>query len=461
MNSNLLKPKAKEKSLIYKNLSSLKLAISLFIILALIITLGTYLPQEPLVGKTALIEQFGERQYQILKFWGLNDIFHSYWYLALLFLLGANLWTVSFSRVFPRARKAFYWPKFLNQSPSKGQFLAILEADQWEKLLKFCKKNYWQIKVNDSNKAAVLRKGAYHRLGASITHIGILFTMFGALISLIFGFNGVVQGIPDDRFIISDKLDSKRSYILVQTSQIFHAPFWLGFSPEFEVEIGKTQRFDYKNGDPKQWETELQFYSNEGELLAHGKASVNHPVRFRGVDFYQADWKRILRLNFNNQNFELELDKLKNTNSEIAFTSLGKNLGLLFLLPQNSNKLQLISVKGKFEPKNLQKNLQLLALISTGEKAQIGPMKFEFLGAFSKTGLQYKYSPGDNLMIVGMSILILGVLTAFGSKRVIWLVKEKDKIYILGNTDRSKDLFMQEFKKIYQSASSEALVLKP
>ena len=246
---------------IFKKLASLKLAIGLFISLALIIVLATCLPQEPLIGRTALIEKVGQENYELLRFLGLNDVFHSYWYFALLFLLGLNLCSVSFLRVFPRARKAFYWPNFLKQSHSLNcEFCAFLQTNQWEPILAFCKKNYWQIKIDNSGNSAVLRKGAFHRLAASVTHIGILTTMLGALISLLFGFNGIIQGIPNERFIISNQANSARSSAGVQTSKIFHAPFWLGFSPEFEVKLGKTERLNYQDESPKQWKTNLKFF---------------------------------------------------------------------------------------------------------------------------------------------------------------------------------------------------------
>ena len=90
--------------------SSVKLAITLFIFLAITTLVGTVLPEEPMVGHAELIKKYGEQKYQFLKSLGLTDVFHSWWYLALLTTLGLNLIVASIKRVFPRAARAFLWP---------------------------------------------------------------------------------------------------------------------------------------------------------------------------------------------------------------------------------------------------------------------------------------------------------------------------------------------------------------
>ena len=474
-----------------KLFSSVKLAVCLFILLAIIIFLGSCIPQEPLVGRLALIEQFGLSQYQLLKSLGLNDVFHSWWYLGIFILLALNLIVASFIKVFPRSKKTFSWPSFLKEIPRKTpppperglpnpfleptlRGLGVKNLDsfeiplsfsisdnhkntEWNNLKQKLKNNNWEIKVNENDNSLISRKGAYHRLAPSLTHIGILTILFGALISLLFGFNGIIEGIPEDRFIISSKEDSQRSYILVTTSKIFHSPIWIGKSPEFEVEIGNTKRENYADGNPKQWFTELKFFSNNGDSLKATIASVNDPVSYAGIDFYQADWNRVLRLKFNNQDFEIKLDKIKLGNQktgEVALNQVSKDLGLLFLVTEkdeispanwvlppaplergssrftvttnrflNASKLKLISTK-RISNSVDDINLKPIAELSPNQEADIGPMKFKFIGAYSKTGIQYKYSPGDIPMIIGMIILIIGVSFAFGSKRTIWAIRK-------------------------------------
>ncbi len=452
---------------LFKKFSSLKLAITLFIVLAVVIFLGSIIPQEAQTGRNALINELGEDKYKILSFWGLTDIFHSWWYLLLVGLLGVNLTAASFLRVFPRAKKGMEWPQFLNSTKitSSRGLQAHLQISEWKNLQLKLQTSGWKVKLNQAKDSLVARKGYYHRLGASVTHIGILTILFGAIISLLLGYNGVIQGISGERYLITNQPQSPRSYILVQNAQIYHAPFWLGISPEIEVEIGKTKREDYANGSPKQWYTELQFFTNTGDKLTETQtASVNYPVSYGGIDFYQADWNRVLKLNFNEQNFEIKLDKF--SYGEIAFTSVTPELGLLFLLPQNTGQLNLISVVGKPDANTLKNpeeliqkgHLKLLAKLSPNEGTQIGPMKFKYIGAFSKTGIQFKRSPGDWIMIAGMVILVFGVLIAFGHKRTIWAIQqsETNQILLLAHSDRAKELFKQEFHLLVSSIPTKA-----
>ena len=159
-----------------REFSSVKLAITLFIFLAITTLIGTVLPEEPMVGTSELIRKYGAEKYRLLKSFGLTDVFHSWWYLALLTAFGTNLTVASFKRVFPKWRIAFAWPVEIKEDgikklpvncelPLSGEFgLKNLE----EKL----KKKKYKTKIDKTNLLAV--KGGWHRLGASVTHIGIL-----------------------------------------------------------------------------------------------------------------------------------------------------------------------------------------------------------------------------------------------------------------------------------------------
>ncbi|MDJ0625848.1 MAG: cytochrome c biogenesis protein ResB [Candidatus Caenarcaniphilales bacterium] len=446
----------KKKHLILEKLSSPFLAGILFILLAFIILIGTCIPQEPLVGKVALVEKFGN-SYEFLKFWGILDVFHSWWYIALLFLLAINLTVVSFVKVFPRAKRAFSWPKFIENELSEKKSIKSISSNLWNKFQTILKRNGWKIKVNNSGNSLVAIKGAYHRLGASVTHVGILLTMSGALYSLLFGFNGVVQGVQGDRFILSDRENSKRSYILVETSKVFHSPLWFGKSPELEVEIVDSSKESYKDGRPKQWTTKLQFLNNKGNLLADKTVSVNNPIHFQGVDFYQADWKKIMKVIFNKKEFEIILNEIKG--NQVAYVAPSPNLGLLFLITKEApQKLNLISVRGEISAdiftgyKNLMESdkLKFLGSLQPGEDLELGPMNFKYKGSFAKTGVQYKSSPGDWIMIVGMCILISGVMMAFGAKRTIWanINLQTNQIDLIATSDRSKEMFGKEYNRL-------------
>src|SRR4030043_1107576 len=79
---------------------SLKLTISLFILLALLSIIGTVITQN--ATKTEYIQRYGIGLYEVLNFFTLFDMYHSWWFSAVLLLLVINLIACSLHR-FPGA----------------------------------------------------------------------------------------------------------------------------------------------------------------------------------------------------------------------------------------------------------------------------------------------------------------------------------------------------------------------
>ena len=76
---------------------SVKLAVTLILILAATSVIGTLIPQ----GRPPMywVEKYGEGTYGILQFLGFLDLYHSGWFLFLILLLAVNILVCSLSRV--------------------------------------------------------------------------------------------------------------------------------------------------------------------------------------------------------------------------------------------------------------------------------------------------------------------------------------------------------------------------
>ena len=74
---------------IVKFFSSLKLTLFTLFALALTSIIGTVIPQD--LPKAQYINHFKPATYKILNFFGIFDMYHSWWFLALLALLILNL----------------------------------------------------------------------------------------------------------------------------------------------------------------------------------------------------------------------------------------------------------------------------------------------------------------------------------------------------------------------------------
>src|SRR4030043_1235889 len=92
--------KVKERgflSIIHDLFRSLKLTISLLILLAILSIIGTLITQN--ATKAEYIQRYGVGLYEVLNFFNIFDMYHSWWFSAILLLLVINLIACSISRL--------------------------------------------------------------------------------------------------------------------------------------------------------------------------------------------------------------------------------------------------------------------------------------------------------------------------------------------------------------------------
>ena len=432
--------------------SSVRLAITLFIFIAATTLIGTVLPEEPLLGTAELIKRYGENKYNFYKSLGLTDVFHSWWYLALLTALGINLIVGSFKKVFPRCTKAFTFPKPLTKEQIK-KLPINCEIDFTDKniLNKFeskLKKKKYTTRLHGENLLLAV-KGSWHRLGASITHVGILTILLGGAISIVTGFNGVTQILENEGFYITDlgnrKEQIKSSEHGTYLVPISKMPVWFGKLPNYFIKVNKTWKENYKSGQPKQWYTNISVFDQNKKELIRKTIFVNNPLEFNGLDIYQSSWGKFINVSINNEFLKMPVENFGN--EEIIILPITNEIGLKFKLVKKLNKslLEIYSVliKNPLKEKYLDK-------VFINQNIKLGPINIGFYGTEKMTGLQFKSNPGDFLIYPGLFFIICGVFIAFGSKKQIWAIQEKDtnKVIAGGNADRSKANFSKEFENL-------------
>ena len=447
------------KNSFLEEFSSVKLAITLFIFLAITTLIGTVLPEEPMVGHAELIKKYGEGQYQFFKSLGLTDVFHSWWYLALLTSLGLNLIVASVKRVFPRASRAFSWPTEIKEEQIKKlpincefevKYKSPLEAIQQQ-----LKKRNYSTKINNGQLLAV--KGGWHRLGASVTHVGILTLLIGCAITTLTGFNGMAQVSEHEGFYLADLGSTANQIKSIENDNwlapISKMPIWLGRIPTYLIKVNKTWRVDYETGQPKQWYSDLSVYDENKKELIRKTIHVNEPLEFMGLDIYQSNWGRFANIGFNNEHSSVPVENVNG--EEVVFLPLSNDLALKLKIVQSSNSQTPKDVLELYSIFNGEKLIQkFIATIEKKQKFQLGPINISYMGTQTLTGLQFKSNPGGFLIYPGLFFIILGVLIAFGSKKQIWAsVSTSNKIVIGGNSDRAKGKFFQEFENLVSELS--------
>jgi cytochrome c biogenesis protein len=125
MNEPKIKPGAKEKgtfSILYDFFRSLKLTIFLFILLALLSIIGTLITQN--ATREDYIQRYGDSLYEVLDFFSLFDMYHSWWFSAILLFLVINLIACSLQR-FPGV-----WSQIFRGAGSCGLEDSMIKTSQ-------------------------------------------------------------------------------------------------------------------------------------------------------------------------------------------------------------------------------------------------------------------------------------------------------------------------------------------
>ena len=469
--------------------SSIKLAITLFLLLAIMTLIGTIIPEEPMVGRAELIKKYSLDKYRLFKSLGFTDVFHSWWYLALLTTLWLNLIIASFTKVFPRSVRAFSWPVDLTEEGVKklpiNCEIPLNDTSCVERLENNLKERKYKTKIKDGKLFAT--KGGWHRLGASVTHVGILILLVGSLVSTVTGYNGMAQVQEGEGFYPAD-LGGNTNQIKSTENDIWLAPIskmpiWFGKIPPYLVRVNKTWRVNYEGGQPKQWYSDLSVFDQNKKELARKTIFVNNPLEFMGLDIYQSNWGKFIQVSFNNEGTAFPVENFNG--EEVVFLPLSEDVGLKLKpvqedrtgrqgdkgtrgqgdsVSRSPNSLVPLSphppISISDETRMMDHDVLELYSVSTdrqkylgtvrkNERLQLGPINIGYSGTETLTGLQFKSNPGAFLIYPGLFFIICGVFISFGSKKQIWAqAVSNNKIIVGGNSDRAKGKFFEEFESL-------------
>ena len=267
---------------IWEFFCSLKLAIVTLILLALTSILGTVIEQgstpEELAAKSGWSVDFLKALDRINAF----DMYHSWWFLALMGLFAVNLICCSIKR-FPFVWKTVREPRLVAddgffRSLSNVEEVVVAKGtldgvrDQVANLLK----NQFAAPViteQDGKYHLYAEKGAISRFGVYVTHSSILIIFLGAMIGNIWGYKAfvnVVEGKSVDQVWTRGGKE----------------PVPLGFAvrcDDFDV--------SYYEGSmrPKEYSSDLVILDNGQEVLKK-RIEVNDPLSYKGLTFYQSSF---------------------------------------------------------------------------------------------------------------------------------------------------------------------------
>ncbi len=253
--------------------TSIRVAITLLIILILASILGTLIPQgrgteEYLVRYGRLAGLFDRLQ--------LTSLYRSIWYVTLLALFSLNILICTLTRLGPKLRKAFR-PRF---ETDPKNILALKIKDKLKLGLRLpaageaarreLSRRHFRLKEEKAEGRIYLtgRKRILGLFGSDIVHLGILVILAGGILSGLAGFR------------------KDLSFVEGQTLPVPGA--------DFSLRLDKFITEYYPNGSVKDWKSELSVIEG-GQPVYEKTIEVNHPLSHRGFLFYQSgygsDWQ--------------------------------------------------------------------------------------------------------------------------------------------------------------------------
>jgi cytochrome c biogenesis protein len=417
------------KQKIFRLLADLRFAMFILLLFIFCSIIGTIIEQDqPLefykINYPLTTPIFGFLSwYQIIQF-GLDHVYKTWWFLTLILLFGCSLVLCSFLQQLPAIKIARRCQFFRTTSPFfRLKVSTILSRFSFNKILARIKSERYS--VFQQKNMIYCYKGLIGRIAPIIVHFSMILILLGTIIGSLFGFKAQEIVPKTENFHIQNILSTGPSTVIPKVAGRVN-DFWITYT--------KTK-------------TISQFYSDISILNQHGKEikrktiSVNYPLVFNRVYYYQTDWN-LLGV------------RIQNSIKQITEYPLINIFG-------NQEKIWLTWITNiKFTPEGilvLISNLEGYCSIYTGEGQFLGNIELNetlqltepltLLEIISSTGLQIKSDPGIPIIYLGFFFLMLSTLISYITYSQIWIVQKNQQIFIGGNTNRAIFDFELEFLK--------------
>ena len=425
-----------------KIIADLKLAIVLLLLIALFSISGTVIEQ----GQTLAFYQqnypedpalFGFLSWKILLILGLNHVYSTWWFLALLILFGSSLTACTFTRQFPALKAARKW-KFYDK-PRQFEKLALsaeLDTGSTNSVIPLLEKKGY--KVFQENESIYARKGIIGKIGPIIVHAAMLIILAGSIWGTLTGFLAQEIVPSGESFQVKNiiELGPLAAPQIPKDWGVKVNRFWIDYTPE---------------GNIDQFYSDLSVINNQGEELKHKTIYVNQPLRYKGVTFYQTDWGiSAVRVQVNKSPiFQLPMKQLDiPSNGRIWGTWIPTK-------PDMSEGVSLITkdLQGTMLVYDVEGNLA--SAVRRGMATNVNGVTLKVYDLIGSTGLQIKADPGIPIVYTGFGLLMLGVIMSYVSHSQIWALQKGDRFYLGGKTNRAQVSFERELVQILEQIRVE------
>jgi cytochrome c biogenesis protein len=414
----------KLRYLLVKYLANLQFAVVLLLTIASFSIIGSIIEQDQPLDfyiKTYQQPWFGIFTTQIIIKFGFDHIFRTWWFISLLILFGTSLICCTFLQQLPILKSSQNFKFYTdNQKITRLPFNTKTRLTTNGSLITSLKNKEYQIFQGDAGIYA--HKGIIGRISPIVVHFSMVLILFGTILASTSGFIAQEFIPKNEIFYIQNILNNNINTSVPQLSGRVN-DFWITYTDEQEI---------------KQYYTDLSLLDNNGNEIKRETIYVNHPLRYKGLTFYQTDWT-IIGIRFQSLNSKFYQIPIFNPTKNIWLSWLPNTAqNEIFGQQQSGYTIVNTTLRGGNSVYD-----QTGKFVGEGEinEGQIFKNEMIFCDYITATGIQIKSDPGIPLIYMGFFLLLLSVISSYLSYSQVWLTQKKNKTFLGGTTNRSKIKF--------------------
>lgn len=421
------------KQNLLKSIADLRFAIFILLMIASFSIIGTVIEQDQSI-ETYKVNYpltnpvFGFLSWDFILKFGLDHVYRTSWFIGLIIIFGASLLTCTFLQQVPSLKIARRCQFF--RTPQ--QFLRLKNVKKIDSI--FFSKILFSIKqknysIFQQKNIIYCYKGLIGRIGPVIVHFSMILILLGTILTALTGFKAQEIVPKTETFHIQNVLTNGPLTIIPKTSARVN-DFWITYNKQKIV---------------NQFYSDISILNTNGNEIEQKTIYVNSPAKFNGLTYYQTDWNLIgIRIKNNaNSVIQYPLSDISNNKDKIWLSWIPKTAELTDGYTLLVNNLQ--GYGSIYD-----KSGQFLGNVELNETSQVN-LNLSFIDIISSTGLQIKADPGIPIIYSGFAFLMGSTLLSYVTYSQIWIVDEKQTIFIGGNTNRATFDFELEFLDIVKS----------
>ena len=452
---------------IWQALSSIKTGVVLLITVVVLSAAGTIVLQRPVTDPDEMQRAYSPQVLRILDAVSLTDVFHAWWFVALMVLVSLCIIAASIER-FPNAWRYYARPykspdktfrkalPIQKQIPIADEETGLVAAERSLHELGFKPERV----VQSNHFSLFAERNRISEMAVYIVHASLLLIFFGGIVDALWGWRGFVKLTQGQQSSLVELRDGKQK------------------SLPFAVRCDGAGQENYADGTPKKWWSQLAVVRN-GQELQHKEIVVNDPLVYGGVRFYQASYGPTgklekLLLTAKASSGPGEKKDLALGLNEIATLDPDTTVQLAEFIPDyvvgdgqvytRSNSVQNpaahLVVSSRKSGKRV--NFWLPALEGFAENSQ-SPYEFEAvdlkMGYF--TGLEVSHEPGQWAVWAGVICMGIGLAFVFYVAHTrFWAVPVREAngkyaLWVGGLANRNREAFEERFRELVSKIEAE------